>query len=256
MRQDWTYIVIRNRQKGIDQVFHVSCRGYVELDLSGEHKLMLHNEGDNKFVIEDVSLDPIKITFYPEGEERANVPIEKGPAFIFLTDRRLHVEYPSLSHLGLNGSGILNSLHMKKDDALSLDSVSSIVFIRDFQISQLVFNWKAAPLVGQGPLVIELPREGTALLNEMASFQNALKTQAQGVTFENRVVKRANWYLRVAAGCGVLLLLLFVLTIAKAKKKGFGFVVKMILLMFLCVGVAGVCGIIQGTDPEYWTISK
>jgi hypothetical protein len=252
LRQDATYIIIRNRAKGIDQVFQVGVRGYVELDLSGEHKLLLHNEGENKFVIEDISLTPIHLQFFPQGEERATASIHGGPEFVFLTDHRLHIQYPSLSHFGLNGAGMLQSLIYHKDDAFSLDSVDSIVFKREYQVSQLIFNWKPQAANAEPPLVVELPRGGYPLVDEVLRFDQLVKTVKPEVSFEKAIAEPHLITRSMRIGFAVVTGLVVVILLATRR-----WVLPTLLIMVVMYSfVLGTVWLIKTTnDRAYWTLS-
>lgn len=187
-RDDYTYIIIRNRKNGTEQVFKLGVdKGKVKLHLTGTHDLTFQPEKDNKIIVDDDALSgTMTVQIYPNGQKLANVPFENGTEFVFLTGNRLHIEYPSLSHaiqherLNLDISSLF-----RQDDSISLNSVEKVTFKRDLQVCQLIFDWKPEIKANQQPLLIELPKKSKSTIKNIQELQASFAILAPKVQFTN-----------------------------------------------------------------------
>ncbi|MDF5718330.1 MAG: hypothetical protein PUP93_31810 [Rhizonema sp. NSF051] len=233
-RDDYTYIIIRNRKNGTEQVFKLGIdKGKVKLHLTGTHDLTLQPEKDNKIIVDDDALSgSMTILIYPNGQKLADVPFEDGPEFVFLTDNRLHIEYPSLSHsirderLNLDISSLF-----RQDDSISLNSVEKVTFKRDLYVCQLIFNWKPEIKANQQPLVIELPKKGKSTIKNIQELQKTLAILAPKVQFTSDYSNPNMVSFRISVTFCVMFGLLLLFFIFRYAKKN---ILKTIVLL-LCL---------------------
>lgn|GEM_PF-6203021 len=103
-------------------------KGKVKLHLTGTHDLTLQPEKDNKIIIDNETISgTITIEIFPQGQELAHVSFEGGSEFVFLTDNRLHIEYPSLAHSIRDEKLNVNLLNLfDQDDSISLNTVAQV----------------------------------------------------------------------------------------------------------------------------------
>ena len=167
-REDFTYIVFRDRAKGIDQVFKVGSKGYIELHTLGEHKLRLQRE-ENKIVIDDEAITgTITVEIYPDSQAVAKIEFTDGPDVVLFSDKRLKVEYNSL---------------LWSDDALLLDSIQSVTCEKGMNYRMLTFNWKQTIKDKTVPLTVMLLPKGN-IEQDILSLQSAFNQVAPHVEFK------------------------------------------------------------------------
>lgn len=175
MRDEFTYLVFRDRAKGTDQVFKLATKGYVELHTVGEHKIRVQRE-ENKVLIDVETLSgSFDLNVYPDSEAVARIEFGNGqPDFVFFTDKRLAVEYQSV---------------IWSDDSLPLGAIQSVTFEKGLNARTLVFNWKPNVEVRPQPFQVVLTDIQTAEKNFLA-LQNAFAEYAPDVKFEQRSSSR------------------------------------------------------------------
>jgi hypothetical protein len=168
-REEFTYIVFRDRAKGTDQVFKVGSKGYVELHTIGEHKLKMQRE-ENKIVVDNEAISgTVEVNIYPDSQAVVRVEFVNGPDFVLFTDRRLNVEYNSL---------------IWSDDSLLLDTVQSVTYHKGLNYRRLVFDLKS-DIKGQStPLAVDLPTRGGNIEKDLQSLQSAFSQVAPNIRFE------------------------------------------------------------------------
>ncbi|MEH2156584.1 hypothetical protein [Nostoc sp.] len=234
-RDDYTYIIIRNQKKGTEQVFKLGVdKGKVKLHLTGTHDLTLQPEKDNKIIVDDDALSgTMTVQIYQNGQKLANISFENGTEFVFLTDNRLHIEYPSLYHaIQHERFNIDSSSIFRKDDSISLNSVEKVTFKRDMQVCQLIFDWKPEIKANQQPLLIELPKKGKSTIKNIQELQNTLTILAPKVQFNNDYSSPNAVSFSI---CVLGYLLLFVLTFYYSKKGHFLKVIGLMILLVLLI---------------------
>ncbi|MDJ0737587.1 MAG: hypothetical protein QNJ47_26595 [Nostocaceae cyanobacterium] len=219
VRDEYTYIIIRDRKNGTEQVFQLGVnKGKVKLHITGEHNLTLQPEEDNKIIIDnEVISGKITIEIYPDGQKLAGILFENGTEFVFLSDNRLHIEYASL----------INSIKREElppdttslfqnDHSISLESLEKVTFTRDLGISQLKFDWKTEIKANQEPLIIELPKKSKLTIAKIEELKNAITTFAPKVQF---VIERSTpklWWFLTIEFMGISLIIFF----GRKKRKG------------------------------------
>lgn len=168
-RDEFTYLVLRDRAKGTDQVFKLATKGYVKLHTVGEHRIQVERD-DNKVVIDVETVSgAFGFDVFPDSEAVARVEFGSGqPDFVLFSDRRLAVEYQS---------------YIWSDDSLPLDSVQSITYRKSFGSRALVFDWKPAAKDHPEPFQVNLTDRLTAEQN-FSALQRALAQAAPHVQFK------------------------------------------------------------------------
>lgn len=143
----YTYIVIRDRERGKDQVFRMASDGWVEAHAVGDHRIRFSREGKRKWIF-DVQTKEGTIDFrvYPSGKELARVVFSsKEPTFTVWADNRLTIKEPHWLGLG-------------DKQNISLDSVERVEWRRSLLAgpNQLRIKWKDG--IAEKPLSIQLAR--------------------------------------------------------------------------------------------------
>ncbi|MDJ0619621.1 MAG: hypothetical protein QNJ63_23245 [Calothrix sp. MO_192.B10] len=219
VRDEYTYIIIRDRKNATEQVFQLGVnKGKVKLHITGEHNLTLQPEEDNKIIIDhEVISGKIMIEIYPDGQKLAGVLFENGTEFVFLSGNRLHIEYASLTNSIKREKLPPDTTYLfRNDDSLYLESLEKVTFTRDLGISQLKFDWKTEIKANQEPLVIELPKESKATITNIEELKNAITTFAPKVQF---VIERSTpklWWFLTIEFIGIPLVIFF----GRKKRKG------------------------------------
>ncbi|WP_414579457.1 hypothetical protein [Anabaena sp. CCY 9402-a] len=218
VRDDYTYIIIRDKKNGTEQVFQLGVnKGKVKLHAIGEHKLTLQPGEDNKIIIDNEAISgTITIEIYPDGQKLASVIFDNGTEFVFLSDNRLHIEYASLVN-SIKRERLPDAESLfRSDNFISLASLEKVTFTRDLGISQLKFDWKPEIRENQEPLVIELPKQGKSTISNIEELKNAITTLAPKVQF---IIDNSNpklWFFLVIELIGISLVIGF----GMKKKKG------------------------------------
>lgn len=169
MREQFTYIVLRDQSKGTDQVFKVGATGYVELHTTGEHKLRIKRE-DKKIIVDvDTLSGTIDVLVFPESSAIGRIDFgQDDPDIVVFDDRRLVIEYPSI---------------FSSSDSLNLDAIQSVTLRRTLHHKSVVFTWKSA--TEHEPLELSLADQANADRN-FSELQSTLKAIAPGVRFERQ----------------------------------------------------------------------
>ncbi len=244
VRDEYTYIVIRDRKSGTEQVFQLGVsKGKVKLHIVGEHNLTLQPEENNKIVIDhEIRSGEMKIEIYPDGQKLASVIFENGTEFVFLSDQRLHIEYGSLANsIKREKLPDLQSL-FRSDDSISLKSLDRVAFKRDLGISQLEIDWKPEIKANQEALVVELPKKRKSLITNVEELRSTFKTLAPAVQFTTETPVRL-WIFLATELLGICLMIYLGM-----QKGGFLKVVWLCLgtiLLILCALIALI------SDPGY-----
>lgn len=244
VRDEYTYIVIRDRKSGTEQIFQLGVsKGKVKLHIVGEHNLILQPEENNKIVIDhEIRSGEMKIEIYPDGQKLASVIFENGTEFVFLSDQRLRIEYGSLANsIKREKLPDLQSL-FRNDDSLSLKSLDRVTFKRDLGISQLKIDWKPEIKVNQEALVVELPKKRKSLIANIEELKSTFKTLAPAVQFTAETPTRLYFFL-AAQFLGI-----FFMICLGMQKGGFFKIVLLCLgtvLLILCTLIALI------SDPGY-----
>lgn len=156
-RDDFTYVVLRNRDKGTDQVFKIGSAGHVDLHVIGEHKLRMQREG-NKWIIDTQTISgTLEVAVYPSDSAiRIGFGGYGDPTFKLTTDRMLVVEYPFFS-----------------SRSIPLDSVERITLnkMSGYEEQHLEVAWRDA--IDDKPLSISLSDRPDLSAN-FATFRNAV----------------------------------------------------------------------------------
>ncbi|HRH40525.1 MAG TPA: hypothetical protein PKY82_02690 [Pyrinomonadaceae bacterium] len=169
VKDKFTYLVLRDRAKGTDQVFKIGMTGYVELHTKGEHKLRIQRD-DNKVVVDvDTISGSFELLVYPESQAVARVSLGTGePNIVITSDKRLIVEYESI---------ILN------DPSFPLESLESITFRKSFLTRRLYFNWKSGIKDTPPQFFFDFLKRSDAEPG-FADLQTAFATYAPNIKFE------------------------------------------------------------------------
>jgi hypothetical protein len=173
-RDQFTYLILRDRAKGTDQVFKLATKGYVELHTIGEHRIRLERE-ENKLIVDvETTSGTIAFDVYPDSQ--AVTRIELGhdqPDFVFFTDKRLAVEYDS---------------YIWSDASIQLDSIQTVTYQKTFGNRSLIFDLK--PEITDHPpqpFVVKLTDIPTADKNVLA-LESALAQFAPKVTLQRTII--------------------------------------------------------------------
>lgn len=164
----YSYLVLRDRKKGTDQVFKMAADGYLTAHAVGDHWIRMSRDG-RKWVLDiDTIEGTLDIKVYPNSSEIAHVVFSKDePTLSVSTDQKLTIKRP-----GWFGS----------KEEISLDSLSSVEWEKsEFDAPRILrFNWKHK--VAQEPLVI--PIAATAKVDGDASIlRSAIGQISPGVTW-------------------------------------------------------------------------
>lgn len=128
-RDDFTYIVLRDRTKGTDQVFKIGVTGYVDIHAVGEHKIRLQQD-DNRWIIETESLSgSLDFEICPSNSAVARIDLgESDPDIVIATNRTMIIEYPSI---------------FSSPRTVPLDSLKSMTLATGWETRPILsFEWK------------------------------------------------------------------------------------------------------------------
>jgi hypothetical protein len=172
MRDEFTYLVIRDRAKGSDQVFKLGTKGYVELHTIGEHKIRIERE-ENKIILDvDTVSGSFDFNIYADGEIVTRVEFGNGdPDFLILNSKRLVIEYQGATGIFWN------------DDSLPLDSLQSVELVRVFGSGGIIFHWKDSVKEGTTPFILNLSSLKDSE-KKFSDLQKALADSAPHITFK------------------------------------------------------------------------
>lgn len=218
-RAEFTYLVLRDRARGTDQVFKLATRGYVEFHMVGEHRMRVDRQ-DNKLTVDvDTLAGSFDFKVYPDSEAVARVEFGDGePDFVVFNDRRLAVDYQSI---------------LWENDWVSLDSVEKVVYRKGYRDRALVFHWKPE-VRDQPPFEVSLGDWPSCEKNFQA-LHAAVGEFAPHVRFERGLNAPVALTLWVSLGLNGLLALsmlgLTVYNFLTSAKHGWG-----------CLGLFGLCG--------------
>jgi len=96
-RDEFTYIVMRDRKKGTDEVFKIGNTGYVEVHTVGEHKLRVYRDGNRVIIDTETINGSITVNVYPSSTALARADFgPEAPDVIVTSDAKLIVEHPSI----------------------------------------------------------------------------------------------------------------------------------------------------------------
>ena len=238
-RDEYTYIVLRDRSKGTDQVFKIATKGYIELHTVGEHKIMVQRD-ENKVTLDVATISGFfDFKVYPDSKAVARVEFGQGqPDFVVFSDKRLGIEYQS---------------YIWADDSLSLDSIQSITYRKSYRDRRLIFNWKAD--VKDNPKPFELPLGDWQ--NDEKNFtalQQSINQFAPNVRFEREIDSSFVSFMWVALAVGVVCTFLigfFMNTHLTGGNLGKGFLGLGLLICFIIGDV--VCIAILVLDWKFAT---
>ena len=217
-RDEYTYLVLRNRQKGIDQVFKLGVKGYVEIHTLGEHKLRIQRD-ENKVVVDVETISgTFDINVFPDSQAIARIELGSGqPDLVVFTDKRLTVEYDSV---------------FWKDDSLPLDSIQSISFQKGLYSRSCVFKWKDDVKNQTTPFVLSFSdmktAEGNFLVLKKTVEENAPHIRFERVTNKGAILS----LIFVAVFFGVILGASILMTVTSIKDGRTG---KAVFGCFLCL---------------------
>lgn len=160
-RDEFTYIVLRNREKGTDQVFKIGITGYVDVHAIGEHRLRMQRDG-NRWIIDTQTISgTLTIKVYPSNAAIARVDFgEYDPEFVVTTDRKLIIEYPS---------------SWSSPQSIPLDSVQAITLIEGSVVldQSLSITWKRD--IHDDPIKINIVNKTDSDMN-FASLSKSIGT--------------------------------------------------------------------------------
>jgi len=188
-RGDFTYIVLRDRAKGTDQVFKMGVTGYVDIHTVGEHKIRLQQE-DNRWIIETETISG-RLEFEVHPSSTAIARVDFGPSdpdIVVSTNRTIVIEY----------AGIFSSPR-----TVPLDSIASITLTRmSPHAPTLSFQWK------EGATHDELADiaigDSDHVDANFAALEQAISKVVDHVTFE----QSTNWLGSICLWCFLIFLIL------------------------------------------------
>lgn len=204
MRDEFTYLILRDRKEGTDQVFKIATKGYVELHTKGEHKLRVQRE-ENKVVVDVETLaGSFDFKVFPDSEAVARVVLGRfQPDLVVFTDRRLAIEYGSI---------------FQADEYLSLDAIQSVTYQKGFNTRTLIFNWKPGIQSQSHPFAVALAERGNADQHAQA-LRQALSEFAPEVSFNHSRDKMVATVLWAWFGLGGIAMVVSVLVMKLARDE-------------------------------------
>ena len=158
-RDEFTYIVLRNRDKGVDQIFKVSTSGYVDVHAVGDHRLRIQREG-NQWIIDTQTISGhLDINVYPSSSAIARVDFgDNDIAMIVHSDRKIIIEQPS---------------RFFQSKAIQIDSIKSIGLHTQAIFGVNVLSFDPKPGVPEPTYVYQLtPSAGPSLEHNLAIVES------------------------------------------------------------------------------------
>lgn len=193
-RSDYSYIILRDRNRGTDQVFKISKTGYLEVKTSGEHVIRVE-QADDAFVLDIQQISgTFEVTAYPSDTTIARIDFGPyDPDIVVTKNRNIIVEHWNV---------------FRSNQTISIDSLKSVQ-LNEQSVgtgpATLVFNWKDT--VEGEPIEVSI-QNSDEVKDNFAMLRSATRQVSYGVDFNEGASHAILIFLLICPGIPIAMILL------------------------------------------------